>query len=76
MFNLKGLAINTQRIQVPQDAFALTLQSYFFYFSSENKEKRLNMIFFFFRVLGHGTLIILFNLKIVSEQRYPERSLS
>jgi hypothetical protein len=40
-------------------------------FLSENKEKSLNMIFFF-RVLGHGTLLILFNLKTISEQRYPK----
>jgi hypothetical protein len=44
VFNLKGLAINTGRIQVLQDAFVLTLQSYFF-FLGENKEKRLNMMF-------------------------------
>jgi hypothetical protein len=26
----------------------------------------------FFRVLGHGTPLVLFNLKTVSEQRYPK----
>ena len=51
VFNLKGLATNTQRIQVLQDAFVLTLQSYF-PFLGENKEKRLNMIF----LLGEALL--------------------
>jgi hypothetical protein len=32
VFNLKALVTNTQRIQVLQDAFVLTLQGYFSFF--------------------------------------------
>jgi hypothetical protein len=40
VFNLKGLATNTRRIQVLQDAFVLTLQSYFFFLLQQREETK------------------------------------
>ena len=41
-----------------------------FLLSGENKEKRLSKILF--RVLGHGTPLVLLNFKIVRAQRYQK----